>query len=193
MVAVVVPAVGGVLGSSYLSYTDEPGGGPGTEPVAQCVLSGDLRSQAHVSSFRLLQAPADENSGMRHSHCMWGQTKGKDGPDPRTLGFHVYDYTEFSEKDDRNVESAKGSYNGFTSYAAGRQAKPVDGLGDEAMIVIPAGADDLTEVNLLVRKGAVVWNIRYSGHDKGFFTDAGFPVADAEAVAHKTAEELISK
>ncbi|MBB5806094.1 hypothetical protein F4560_005862 [Saccharothrix ecbatanensis] len=189
----VVLTAGGVLGSFYLSYTDEPGGGSGTDPVAECALSADLKSQAHVSSFRLLQAPADNDSGMKHSHCMWGQTKGKDGRNPRTLGFHVYDYAEFSEKNDRNIESAKGSYKGFTSYAAGQQAKPIDGLGDEAMIVIPSDAGDLTEVNLLVRKGPVVWNIRYSGHDKGFFTDSPFPVVDAEDIARKTAEELIAK
>ncbi|MEU4741906.1 hypothetical protein AB0G02_15780 [Actinosynnema sp. NPDC023658] len=190
VIGVVVLVVAGVLGFRYLDYVEEPGGGPGAQPIPECELSSELKSQAHVSSFRLIQAPTDAEKGMKHSHCAWEQTKGKDGRNPRLLTFHVYDFTTFNDKKDRNVEQAHGNYLSFTSYANGEQAKPIDGLGDEAMIVLPNSTGDLTEVNLLVRKGTVVWNIRYQGHDKGFFTDSPFPVADAEAVARKTAEEL---
>ncbi|MFI9007317.1 hypothetical protein ACIGNX_08825 [Actinosynnema sp. NPDC053489] len=189
VIAVIALAAAGVLGARYLAYVDEPGGGPGTDPIAQCRLSDDLKSQAHVSSFRLIQAPTDARKGMKQAHCAWEQTKGRDGRDPRRLSFLVYDFTTFSDKPDRNAEQARGNYASLTSYATGDQAKPLD-VGDEAMIVIPSSPADLTEVNLLVRKGTVVWNIRYQGHDKGFFTDSAFPLADAEAVAVRTAEEL---
>jgi uncharacterized protein YpmB len=192
VIGVIVLVVAGVVGSMYFNYIEEPGGGPGAQPIPECELSSELKSQAHVSSFRLIQAPTDAEKGMKHSHCAWEQTKGKDGRNPRLLSFHVYDFTTFNAKKDRNVEQAHGNYLSFTSYANGEQAKPIDGLGDEAMIVLPNSAGDLTEVNLLVRKETVVWNIRYQGSDKGFFTDSPFPVADAEAVARKTAEELIS-
>jgi hypothetical protein len=192
VVGVVVLVVAGVVGSMYLNYIAEPGGGPGEEPIAGCVLSDDLKSQAHVSSFRLIQAPTDAKKGMKQTHCAWEQTKGKDGRDTRRLSFLVYDFTTFSDKPDRNVDQAHDNYSSFTSYATGEQAKQL-GIGDESMILIPASPTDLTEVNLLVRKGTVVWNIRYQGHDKGFFSDSGFPVADAEAVAIKAAEELTSK
>ncbi|NUT45891.1 MAG: hypothetical protein HOV94_01035 [Saccharothrix sp.] len=192
MIGIVVVVAAVVFGSMYLDYVDEPGGGPGAQPLPQCELSSELRSQAHVSSFRLIQAPTDAEKGMKQTHCAWEQTAGKDGRDPRRLSFHVYDFTTFSDKPARNTEQAHGNYTGFTSYANGEQAKPLD-LGDESMIVIPASPSDLTEVNLLVRKGTVVWNIRYQGRTKGFFGDSPFPVADAEAVAIKAAEELISE
>ena len=192
MIGVVVLVLAGVVGTTYLDYVDEPGGGPGTEPIAQCALSDELKAQAHVSSFRLIQAPTDAKKGMKQTHCAWEQTKGKDGRDTRRLSFLVYDSTTFSDKPDRNLDQAHGNYASFTSYATGEQAKPL-GIGDESMILIPSSPSDLTEVNLLVRKGTVVWNIRYQGHDKGFFTDSGFPVADAEAVAVKAAEELTSR
>ncbi|MGW4111934.1 hypothetical protein ACWEFJ_13745 [Actinosynnema sp. NPDC004786] len=192
-IGVVALVVAGVFGSMYLEYVEEPGGGPGTEPIAGCELSADLRSQARVSSFRLIQAPTDARKGMKQSHCAWEQTAGRDGRDPRRLSFLVYDFTTFSDKPDRNVEQAHGNYTSFMSYANGEQAKVIDDLGDEAMIIIPASPTDLTEVNLVVRKGTVVWNIRYQGRDKGFFSDSAFPVADAEAVARRTAEELTSR
>lgn len=192
VIGVVVLVVGGVVGSMYLNYIDEPGGGPGTDPIAGCELSADLKSQAHVSSFRLIQAPTDAKKGMKQTHCAWEQTKGKDGRNPRRLSFLVYDFTTFSDKQDRNLDQAHDNYTSFTSYATGEQAKTLD-VGDEAMILIPSSPTDLTEVNLLVRKGTVVWNIRYQGRDKGFFTDTEFPIADAEAVALKAAEELTSE
>ncbi|MEV0678425.1 hypothetical protein AB0I60_18105 [Actinosynnema sp. NPDC050436] len=192
-VGAVVLVVGGVFGKLYLDYSREPGGGPGEQPIPRCEISEGLRSQAHVSSFRLVQAPHEGEKGLKQTHCAWEQTKGEDGRDPRTLSFLVYDYGRFSDKQDRNLEQAKSNYSGFTSYASGQQAKPVQGLGDEAILVAPSAKADLTEVNLLVRKGAVVWNIRYSGRDRGFFSDTEFPVEDAEAVARKTAEELTGR
>lgn len=191
VIGVVVLVVGGVVGSMYLNYVDEPGGGPGADPIAQCELSADLKSQAHVSSFRLIQAPTDAKKGMKQTHCAWEQTKGKDGRNPRRLSFLVYDFTTFSDKQDRNLDQAHDNYASFMSYGTGDQAKTLD-LGDESMIFIPSSPTDLTEVKLLVRKGTVVWNISYMGHDKGFFTDTDFPIADAEAVALKAAEELIA-
>ncbi|GAB2980786.1 hypothetical protein [Saccharothrix stipae] len=191
-IGVVVLVLAGIFGSLYLKYAEEPGGGPGAEPIAGCELSAEVRSQAHVSSFRLIQAPTDAKKGMKQSHCAWEQTKGKDGPNPRRLSFLVYDFTTFSDKADRNLDQAHDNYTSFMSYGTGDQAKTLD-LGDESMILIPTSPTDLTEVNLLVRKGPVVWNIRYTGHDKGFFSDSGFPIADAEAVAVKAAEDLISK
>ncbi|MEU4802048.1 hypothetical protein [Actinosynnema sp. NPDC023587] len=189
-VGAVVLIVGGVFGKLYLDYSGEPGGGPGEQPIAGCELSAELRSAAHVSSFRLVQAPHEGEKGLKQTHCAWEQTKGRDGRDPRVLSFLVYDFAKFSDKQDRNLEQAKGNYSGFTGYASGQQAKPVPDLGDEAILVAPSAKADLTEVNLVVRKGAVVWNIRYSGRDKGFFSDTGFPVEDAEAVVRKTGEEL---
>ncbi len=191
-IGVVVLVVAGTFGSMYLEYVDEPGGGPGEEPIAGCELSAEVKSQAHVSSFRLIQAPTDAEKGMKQTHCAWEQTKGKDGRNRRRLSFLVYDFTTFSDKQDRNLDQAKGDYASSLSSAAGELGKPLD-LGDEAMIVIPSSPTDLTEVKLLVRKGTVVWNISYMGHDKGFFTDSAFPTADAEAVVVKAAEELISE
>ncbi|MEU6152469.1 hypothetical protein ABZ816_20975 [Actinosynnema sp. NPDC047251] len=189
----VVLVVAGVFGKLYLDYSKEPGGGPGEQPIARCELSAELRSQAHVSSFRLVQAPHEGEKGLKQTHCAWEQTKGKDGRNPRVLSFLVYDFDKFSDKPDRNLEQARNNYSGFNSYASGQQAKPVPGLGDEAILVAPSQKADLTEVNLLVRKGAVVWNIRYSGHDKGFFSDAEFPIEDAEAVVRKTGEEVTKR
>ncbi|MFE9744944.1 hypothetical protein ACFYOT_08580 [Saccharothrix saharensis] len=192
VVGVVALVLAGVVGTMYLDYIDEPGGGPGAEPIPQCVLSDAVKAQAHVSSFRLIQAPTDAKKGMKQTHCAWEQTKGKDGRDTRRLSFLVYDFTTFSDKQDRNLDQAHDNYTSFMSYGTGDQAKTLD-LGDESMVFIPSSPTDLTEVKLLVRKGTVVWNISYMGHDKGFFTDSGFPVEDAEAVAVKAAEELISK
>ena len=83
IIGLVVLVVAGVVGSMYLEYAEEPGGGPGTDPIAQCELSADLKSRAHVSSFRLIQAPTDAKKGMKQTHCAWEQTKGEDGRDPR--------------------------------------------------------------------------------------------------------------
>jgi hypothetical protein len=188
-VVAVLLVVGGVLGSMYLDYNEDVGGGPGDKPVAQCEISGELQRQARVSSFRIAGPPAER--GYKQSNCFWEQTKGKDGKNPRTLNIMVYDSSEASNNDSRNLDQAKSNYASQTTQPAqGDQAKPTDGLGDEATFVIPGARTDLTEVDLVVRKGAVVYLIKYFGRDKGFFSDTEFPAAEAEAVVRKAAEEL---
>lgn len=187
--AVVVLTVGGVFGKLYLDYTDQPGGGPGETPVAQCEISSELQARARVSSFRLAGAPA--GSGMKHSNCFWEQTAGKDGKDTRKLNIHVYDFRDVRRDAQQQAEN---SYEEHARHPLeGDKAKPVDGLGDEATFIAPGAKTDLTEVDLVVRKGEVVYLIKYSGHDKGFFTDSEFPASDAEEVARRTAEELIAR
>ncbi|WP_433265626.1 hypothetical protein ACQPZF_38475 [Actinosynnema sp. CS-041913] len=193
-VGAVVLIVGGVFGVMYMNYTADVGGGPGDEPTEACAISDDLKKQAKVSSFRLAIPPDDGKSGLKHSLCMWEQTKGKDGRDTRTLGIHVYDYRVFSQKKDRNLEQAKSTYASQTAFPMpGDQAKPTDGLGDEALYVVPGPKTDLTDLTLVVRQGEVVYSVQYSGHDKGFFSDSEFPLADAEAVVRKAAEELTKR
>lgn len=191
VIAVVVLGVGGFFGKLYLDYTEDPGGGPGETPVAQCDISAALKSQAHVSSFRLAGKPDEDNAkGMWHSNCFWEQTKGKDGLDRRVLNIHVYDYSRMRDGED----GAKSEFAGnSTNPVPGDKAKGVEGLGDEAMFVAPGAKTDATEVDLVVRKGAVVYLIKYFGHDRGFFADSDFPVSDAEAVVRKAAEELIAR
>ncbi|WP_367135011.1 hypothetical protein [Saccharothrix sp. HUAS TT1] len=192
VIAVVVLAVGGVGATFLLDYLDEPGGGPGEQPIAECDLSADLRSQAHVSSFRLIEKPP-EGEGLKRWNCQWNQTEGKDGRDPRNLSFYIYDFSRLHADPERNVEQAENSYDEFKSFANGLAGKPVDGLGDEAMLIIEPTPRDSIDVKLIAREDKVVWNITYSGRDNGFFGDSAMPLADAEAVVRKTAEELVAK
>ena len=187
VVGVVALAVAGVFGKLYLDYTADPGGGPGETPVAQCKISESLQREAHTSSFRLAMPPDDGASGLEHSLCAWEQTKGKDGKDKRVLSFHVYHYRDFPEGAKSNYErTSKG-------LAAGDLAKPIDGLGDEAAFIAPDFKPDLSTVDLVVRKGEIVYLISYTGHNRGFFTDSEFPLSEGEAITRKTAEELVNR
>ncbi|MFD1149475.1 hypothetical protein [Saccharothrix hoggarensis] len=69
----------------------------------------------------------------------------------------------------------------------------MDGLGDEALIIIEPTPRDTLDVKVVVRKDDVVWNITYSGREKGVLGDSPMPPADAEAVVRRTAEELVAK
>lgn len=192
LVAVVVLVVGGVATTFLLDYFEQPGGGPGEQPIAECDLSAELKAQAHVSSFRLVEKPA-QDQGLKRWNCHWTQTEGKDGRDPRTLTFYIYDYDDFADKPDQNVEHAESNYDDAGKFAEGLQTKPVEGLGDEAMLIIEPTPRDSIDVKLIARKDTAVWSITYSGRDKGIISDSPMPLADAEAVVRKTAEELIAK
>ncbi|MFB9907668.1 hypothetical protein [Allokutzneria oryzae] len=193
-VAVVLLVVAGIFGKLYLDYIEQPGKGPGEQPVAQCNLSSGLRQLARVSSFRLAIPPATART-MKHSSCVWEQTAGKDGKDTRGLRIHVYDYRDANRTRVRNLEQAKGTY---TSYAKSPvisdRGRPLEGTAEEATFVLPSGGKaDLTEVDLVARKGEVVHLIAYFGHDKGLFSNSEFPTADAEDVVRKVAEELVAE
>ncbi|QFZ23383.1 hypothetical protein [Saccharothrix syringae] len=190
---VVVLALAGVAGVVALDYFEEPGGDPGEQPIAECDLSADLKSQAHVSSFRLVEKPSEEQGSLRRANCAWGQTRGKDGRDPRNLQFLIYDYSDFSAKPEQNTEQAESSYDDLSAFANGLPTKPAEGLGDEALLVIEPTARDTVDVKLIARKGTTVWSITYSGRDKGIFSDSPMPQGEAEAVVRKAAEELLAK
>lgn len=192
VVAVFVLVLGGVATTFLLDYYEQPGGGPGEQPIAECDLSADLKSQAHVSSFRLVEKPA-QDKGLKRWNCHWQQTEGKDGRNPRSMAFYIYDYRDFTDKSNQNVEHAESTYDDAAGFANGLQTKPVEGLGDEAMLIIEPTPRDSIDVKLIARQDAVVWSITYSGRDKGFISDSPMPLADAEAVVRKTAEELIAK
>lgn len=192
VVAVVVLAIGGVFGSMYLEYTADVGGGPGDQPTEACAISDALKQQAKTSSFRLAITPDDGKTGLKHSLCMWEQAKGKDGTNPRKLSIHVYDYRVFNKDKAKNEDQAKSTYGSQTTLS-GDQAKPVEGLGDEAAFIKPSATSDKTHVGLVVRKGEIVYSIEYFGRDKGFFSDSEFPVPDAEAVVRKAADEMVAK
>ncbi|MFI9814875.1 hypothetical protein [Saccharothrix variisporea] len=194
IVAVVVLVIGGVFGSMYLEYTEDVGGGPGEQPTDVCAISDDLKQQAKTSSFRLVVKPHDGKSGLKHSHCMWEQAKGKDGKNPRTLSIHVYDYRVHLKDPKKNLESAESEYASLAQFPLeGDQAKPTDGLGDQATFIKPGIGTDKTHIGLVVRKGEIVYLIDYFGRDKGFFSDSEFPVDQAEAVVRKAAEEMLAK
>ncbi|CAL9674263.1 hypothetical protein SUDANB95_07716 [Actinosynnema sp. ALI-1.44] len=192
IVGVVVLAIGGVVGSLYLEYTEDVGYGPGEQPTEACAISDSLKQQAKTSSFRLAIKPDDGRSGLKHSLCMWEQAKGKDGKNPRKLSIHVYDYRVFNKDKAKNEEQARSTF-GSQTQLSGDQAKPTDGLGDEAMFIKPSATSDKTHVGLVVRKGEVVYSIEYFGRQKGMFQDTEFPVAEAEAVVRKAAEEMVAK
>ncbi|MEJ2854637.1 MULTISPECIES: hypothetical protein [unclassified Saccharothrix] len=194
LVAVVLLVVGGVFGSMYLEYTEDVGGGPGEEPTEVCAISDALKQQAKTSSFRLVVKPDDGKSGLKHSHCMWEQAKGKDGTNPRKLSIHVYDYRVHLKDPKKNLESAESEYASLAQFPLeGDQAKPTDGLGDQATYIKPGIGTDKTHIGLVMRKGEIVYLIDYFGRDKGFFSDSEFPADQAEAVVRKTAEEMLAK
>ncbi|WP_309115196.1 hypothetical protein [Saccharothrix sp.] len=192
LVGAIVLVVGGVFGVMYMEYTEEVGGGPGEQPTEACAISDSLKQQAKTSSFRLAIKPDDGKTGLKHSLCMWEQAKGKDGTNPRKLSIHVYDYRVFNKDKAKNEDQAKSTF-GSQTQLSGDQSKPTEGLGDEAMFIKPGATSDKTHVGLVVRKGEIVYSIEYFGRQKGMFQDTEFPVADAEAVVRKAAEEMVAK
>ncbi|WP_086824372.1 hypothetical protein [Allokutzneria sp. NRRL B-24872] len=193
VIAVLVLGVGGYFGVLYLNYSsgEDPGAGPGGQPVAQCDISSGLRQEAKVSSFRLAGEPPRAR-GMKHSNCFWEQTKGKDGKDTRKLQIHVYDFRGVNRLPERDVEQAKGSYRGAARDPIALD-RPLAGA-DEATLLDPSSLQtSQTEANLVARKGAVYYLIKYWGHDKGFFGDTAFPAQTAQSVVIKVAEELLAR
>ncbi|WP_030430749.1 hypothetical protein [Allokutzneria albata] len=188
---VLVLGAGAVFGKLYLDYQEMPGGGPGGQPVAQCDISAELRQQARVSSFRLAGEPPRAR-GMKHSNCFWEQTAGKDGKDTRKLQIHVYDFRGANRLPERDVEQAQNAYRGAASSPLGMD-RQLAGADEATFVDASALTTAQTEANLVARKGAVYYLIKYWGHDKGFFADSPFPEAVAKDVVAKVAGELLAK
>ncbi|MCP3802377.1 hypothetical protein NLX83_24210 [Allokutzneria sp. A3M-2-11 16] len=188
---VLVLVVAGVIGAFYLDYAEMPGGGPGGQPVAQCDISAELKQQAKVSSFRLAGEPPRAR-GMKHSNCFWEQTAGKDGKDTRKLQIHVYDFRGSNRLPERDVEQARNAYRSAATSPLGMD-RQLAGAEEATFVDATSLQTSMTEANLVARKGAVYYLIKYWGHDKGFFRDSPFPEEIAKDVVAKVAEELLAK
>ncbi|MEU5691228.1 hypothetical protein [Actinosynnema sp. NPDC020468] len=192
LITVVVLVVGGVAAVLYLDYTAPAGtSGAGEQPLPQCDIGAETRKSAKVGKFRLAGKPTD--SGLKISNCFWEQGD-EDGKDKRVLQIQVYDHSAQTKDEARSRKLAEDDYANLASAPyGGDQAKPLDGLGDQATYVAPGTKTYATEVDLVVRKGLVIYRVAYSGEDKGFFGSSAFPVEDAEAVVREVAEDLVAK
>lgn len=120
--------------------------------------------------------------------CTWNMTKGVDGTGHRNTNVYVSSEQEEAESDfDRIVAQNMANNQGVP------QQKPLEGLGDEATVVLVETKSAFTEISVIVRKGDTVVEVDYAGWDAGFFRNQRPDVAEIEAAAKGMAEEMVAK
>ncbi|WP_199441837.1 hypothetical protein [Umezawaea beigongshangensis] len=141
----------------------------------QCALGDDVLAAAKTTNRRSSQ----EMSENWHV-CVYGQTLGQDGSDARDL------VAETAVLDDE--EMARGN---FRTAQAG-QVRPIDGLGDEAVWVLSQSGTSST-TKAIVREGATIHQVTYSGFDRGVFSNSPVPQDEAESITRRGVESLLGR
>ncbi|MDX8142691.1 hypothetical protein SK854_11230 [Lentzea sp. BCCO 10_0061] len=120
--------------------------------------------------------------------CSWNQTKGVDGTGHRTTDVSVTNEREEAE----SAFSRSISMNMANTQGTPLQ-KPIEGLGDEAVVILVETKSAFTEMSVIVRKGEMIVEVDLSGWDAGLFANTKPDPAELEAAARGVAEEMVAK
>lgn len=130
-----------------------------------------------------------KTSGGTRTVCAWTQTKGVDGSGSRSTHVNVAsDIDDAQQEYDRIVSQAKVNNQSTTIHE-----RQLDGLGDQATVVLAETTSAFTDITIIVRKGDNMVEVSYTGWDAGIFTNKQPDFAEFEAAAKGIAEEMIAK
>lgn len=188
-VAVVV-VVAGVVATfiGYQAAHQPKGAAPtGLVPAPSCQLSQSTlaRTNTHNPTYS-----NESQSGDQHDvGCVWGQTTGIDGVNPRTLRFGIHRYT--------GPAAEQGAKDGFQAHKAmphgvqPAQVTDATGIGDEAAYQTSVQSSGTATVALIVRKGTMVVEVTYEGADQGFLWTTPMSFSEGEGVTRLVADGLL--
>lgn len=126
--------------------------------------------------------------GGTQTSCSWTQTKGVDGSGKRTTHVKVAsDIKNAQQEYDRIVSQAKANNQGTI------HERQLDGLGDQATVVLVETKSAFTDITIIVRKGDSMVEVGYTGWDAGIFSNKKPDLAEFEAAAKGMAEEMVAK
>ncbi|MET9228818.1 hypothetical protein [Lentzea sp. NPDC003310] len=152
----------------------------------------------HVSEAALAQARTTNPNGRAsretkvpkgtNTICSWNQTKGVDGSGQRST-----DVTVHAER-----EAVETAFNRAVSMnMANKQGtplqKPIEGLGDEAVVILVETNSAFTELAVIVRAGDYLVEVDISGWDAGLFSNTKPDPAELEAAAKGIAQDMAGK
>ena len=145
-------------------------------------------AKAHTTNPNGLMSRETKLSKGARTTCSWNQTKGVDGTGHRTTDVSVADEREEAESAfDRSVSMNMANKQGTPMQ------KPIEGLGDEAVVVLVETKSAFTELSVIVRKGEMIVEVDHSGWDAGLFANTKPDPAELEAAAKGVAEEMVGK
>ncbi|KAA2264629.1 hypothetical protein F0L68_05895 [Solihabitans fulvus] len=190
IVVVVLLGAGGYFFYLYSAYSKAQGSAAsGQQPPPECKISEQTQAQAHTTNF-FLKAKSKPDDLVPSTTCSWEQTEGKDGTDRRVLAILVTDYRGFKEDAEKQAGKA---YSGFADHpVSGETVKKVPGLGDEASYSLPP-VPGSQEVDLVIRKGSIVYKFEYIGENRGFFGNTPFPVDEGERITKLAAQDVLGQ
>ncbi|MFI6097489.1 hypothetical protein ACIA8G_18150 [Lentzea sp. NPDC051213] len=118
--------------------------------------------------------------------CSWDKTKGRDGSGVRML-------TVYTEQTDTSGEKAFELRLQQASTSTQATLKKVDGVGDQASVVVIPRGSGTTELVYLVRRGEDVVSVEYFGWDPGLFSPSKPDTAELEATAKAVLDDVLGK
>lgn len=185
-VAVVAGFIATLIG--YRNAHQPKGTAPtGLVPAPACQLSPSTLSQTHTHN----PTYSDESqSGDQYdAGCVWSQTTGIDGINPRTLRFGVHKFTGPAAE-----QHAHDEFQNHREMPHGiRPAGITDtaDIGDQAAYQTAVQRDGTTTVALIVRKSTTVVEVTYEGADEGILWTTPMPFAQGEEITKLVANELL--
>lgn len=157
-------------------------------PAACGNISESALAKARTTNPNGRGSSESKTSSSTRTVCSWSQTKGVDGSGDRDTHVTVTAASKAPEEIYENAVRAAMANNQGTP-----QQKPLEGLGDEATVVLMEGTSAFTDISIIVRKGDNVVKVDYTGWDAGIFSNKRPDLAEFEAAAKGMAEEMVAK
>jgi hypothetical protein len=157
-------------------------------PAACGNISESALAKARTTNPNGRSSSESKTSSSTRTICSWTQTKGVDGSGDRDTHVTVTEGSKAPEEIYQNAVRATMSNNQGTPHQ-----KPLEGLGDEATVVLMEGTSAFTDISIIVRKGDNVVKVDYTGWDAGIFSNKRPDLAEFEAAAKGMAEEMVAK
>lgn len=145
-------------------------------------------AKAHTTNPNGLMSRETKLSKGVRTTCSWNQTKGVDGKGHRTT-----DVSVTNEREEAESAFARSVSMNMANTQGTPLQKPIEGLGDEAVVVLVETKSAFTEMSVIVRKGEMIVEIDHSGWDAGLFANTKPDPAELEAAAKGVAEEMVGK
>ncbi|MFC3891925.1 hypothetical protein ACFOWZ_10600 [Lentzea rhizosphaerae] len=184
---VVVLVTAGVAGFLYLGANSDSGSPKrgGTMPEACANVPAAALAKARTTNGNPAMSKQRKVPDGTQTSCAWDQTNGEDGSGLRNTDAYVV-VGDAAAEYERRVSQSKQNNQGTINE------RRLDGLGDEATVVLVDGKSAFLQLDVIVRKGDTVVEVEYTGWDSGVFGNKRPDVTEFEAAARGVAEALLA-
>ncbi|PWK83976.1 hypothetical protein C8D88_10956 [Lentzea atacamensis] len=155
-------------------------------PEACKNVSAETLGRVRTTNPRATGSFEQKNSDSTLTACSWDQTEGRDGSGMRTLTVKIQQTQDYGEK---SFELGLQAVQSNTAAST----KNVDGVGDQAAVVVIPRSGGYQDLHWVVRKGDDVIGVEYRGWDPGLFSRSNPDVAEQEAAAKTVVDDVLGE